>query len=309
MCSNLPMIAVVVTTYSAPADTLDRCLRSIVASDDAAWVLVVDNGGHARIAADLADRVELLRTHENRGFGAAANVGFARANELGASAIALLNDDVVVESGWLAPLRAELDPTGRIGAVQPKLLIARTPDDAAAPQKPAVVNSVGVTLDRYGAGNDIGYGEPDGDAFQRTRDVELFTGGAVLFATEFLAATDGFDERFFMYYEDVDLGLRGHELGWTYRCNPSSRVWHEGGASANQIPVRRAYLQERNRLWCLVRFGDRRTGARGLWLTVRRVRHTPRLAHARALLGTLVAVPRLARERRAVPSLQHQDFV
>ena len=82
-----------------------------------------------------------------------------------------------------------------------------------------------------------------------------------------------------MYYEDVDLALRGAELGWRYRCAPASRVWHEGGVSADSLGGRRAMLAERNRLWTLFRFADRSTIAAGVWLAVRRVVHAPRTQH------------------------------
>jgi N-acetylglucosaminyl-diphospho-decaprenol L-rhamnosyltransferase len=289
MCSNRGVVAVVITTYSAPHETLDRCVRAVLAGGDVGAVIVVDNGGRAEVSADLAASVELIRSGRNGGFGAAANIGFRRAAEVGATAVALLNDDVVVEVGWLGPLLLALAGGDRVGAVQPKLLLAGT--------DPPLVNSVGVQLDRYGAGRDIGYGQLDGPCFDGPTGIDIFTGGAVLFDLSFIADLGGFDERFFMYYEDVDLALRGRERGWTYRCEPGSRVWHEGGASAGDGGLRR-YV-ERNRVWCLFRFATPRTVAAGLWLSVRRLRHSPRRLHARALLAGLAGAPRRVRERRS----------
>ena len=289
------MIAVVITTFSAPAETLAACVRSVVAGGVADLVLVVDNGGRAVLPPDAGGLVRLLRQPINRGFGAAANVGFAEALAAGASAIALLNDDVVVEPGWLAELATGLRPDdqgGPVGAVQPKLLYAGT--------EPAVVNSLGVRLDRCGAGHDIGEGELDGDWAAGACPIEMFTAGAVLFDAEFLTATGGFDERFFMYYEDVDLALRGARLGWTYRSQPAAVVWHHGGVSARTLGDRRAFYLERNRLWCVWRHGDRRMIAAGLWLSVRRVRFRPRWAHLCGLLAGMSGVRcrELTKERK-----------
>lgn len=286
MCSNRRVLAVVVTTYSAPPATLERCLRSVLDGGGADAVLVVDNGGRATVP----EGVELIRTGRNGGFGAAANAGFRRAAELGAEACALLNDDVVVEPGWLAPLVADLDADRRIGAVQPKLLLAGT--------SPALVNSVGVALDRFGQGQDIGIGEADDPDDVAARDIAVFTGGAVLFAAGFVADLGGFDERYFMYYEDVDLARRGAERGWRFRCAPASRVWHEGGVSAASLQGRRAMYEERNRLWTLWRFADVRTILAGSWLAVRRVAHEPRTRHAQGLLAGLAGAPRRLLERR-----------
>jgi len=116
----------------------------------------------------------------------------------------------------------------------------------------------------------------------------------VLFRSEFLRDVGLFDERFFLYYEDVDLGLRGSARGWVYRCAPASRVRHRGGTSTSQVAARTRYLRERNRLWILVRHRPAADLARGLWLSVRRVRHRPRVLHARALLAGVAAAPRLA---------------
>ncbi|MFT3853941.1 MAG: glycosyltransferase family 2 protein [Ilumatobacteraceae bacterium] len=280
------VLAVVVTTYSAPPEMLARCLRSVLDGGGADAVIVVDNGGHAVVP----DGVELLQPGRNGGFGAAANLGFGRAVTLGATACALLNDDVVVEPGWLDPLVAELRVGERIGAVQPKLLVAGT--------SPAVVNSLGVAQDRYGQGQDVAIGAPDDPADVAPRDVEMFTAGAVLLAMDFVGEVGGFDERYFMYYEDVDLGRRGAELGWCYRCAPASRVWHEGGVSSASLGGRRAALAERNRLWVLWRFADWRTIAAGVWLAVRRVLHAPRLCHAQGLVAGLAGAPRRLGERR-----------
>ena len=123
--------------------------------------------------------------------------------------------------GWLRPLlrRSEADPT--LGAVQPKLLFAGS--------DPARINSVGVVIGGDAAGTDLGYGEADGPRFAQPSPIESFTGGAVLFRATFLDATRGFDESYFLYYEDVDLARRGATLGWTYRCVPDG-----GGVARGQ---------------------------------------------------------------------------
>jgi N-acetylglucosaminyl-diphospho-decaprenol L-rhamnosyltransferase len=283
------VIAVVIVTFSAKAAMLDACVASVLAGGDADHVIVVDNGG----TAIAGPSVELIRAARNLGFGGGANIGFCRAVELGATSVALLNDDVEVEVGWLRPLIAALDGDQTRGAAQPKLLMAGS--------APALINSVGVTIGDDGAGHDIGYGEADGPRFAADRIIESFTGGAVLFRSQFLAATGGFDESYFLYYEDVDLARRGSQLGWTYVCVPMSRVWHKVSASTAQLGDQARYLQERNRLRFAFRYGDRAMVARALWLSIRRLRWTPRLAHARALLAGLRLAPAALLARRRTP--------
>lgn len=277
-----------VVTYSASPSELGRCVTAIRHGGGVDRIVVIDTGGSARID-DLPGTppCELIRV-ANRGYGAAANVGFARAAAIGADRIALLNDDVIVRPGWTEPLLAALAEAPEVGAAQPKLIDAGT----------GAVNSLGVQVGRDGAGTDIGDGEPDVDQTgAEPRPIELFTGGAVLFTTGFLADTGGFDERYFLYYEDVDLARRGAARGWRYRLAPGSAVDHARGLSTAQIPERTRFLQERNRLWAAFRFADPGTIARAVWLSVRRLRHAPRRVHAQALIAGLRGAPRRLRER------------
>lgn len=275
----------VVLTYDAPAGMLERCVASVVDSGDASSILVVDNG-HRAASRLRGTACEVITTGSNLGYAGGMNVGIRLALARGAEAVALLNDDVEVDPGWLGPLTVELADQ-RVGAVQPKLLFASRLDGVV------VVNSAGVELGRDGAGRDIGHGEPDGPGFDGARDLELFTGGAVLLRAELLRDVGLFDERFFLYYEDVDLGLRGRRRGWRYRYVGASTVRHHGGASSSKDSGRTAYLRERNRLWILVRHRPSGELARGAWLSLRRLRHPPRWVHARALAAGAAAVPRL----------------
>ena len=265
---------------------LDACVDSVLAAGGADRVIVVDNGGRAIVDSN----VDLVRPARNLGFGGGANAGFQRAIELGATYIALLNDDIEVDLGWLRPLCDALDSDPACGAVQPKLLLAGT--------DPARINSLGVMIGNDGAGTDIGYNELDGPAFAADRAIDAFTGGAVVFRAEFLQATAGFDDSYFLYYEDVDLAYRGAELGWAYRCVPASTVRHRVSASTSQLGDTARYLQERNRLRFAARFGDLATARRALWLSIRRLRWHPRRTHARALLAGLALTPAAILARR-----------
>ncbi len=276
-CTVRRVFAAVVVTYSAPAEVLDRCLRSIVDAGGVERIVVVDTGGAATVADDLAGDVELV-VMDNRGYGAAANRGFAVV--AGAAAIALLNDDVAVQSGWFAPLVAALQAPN-VGAAQP-VLVGADHD---------VVTSLGVELDRFGAGSDIG----DGASVPVDRspsDLHIFNGGTVVFDPAFLRDTDGFDESFFLYYEDVDLALRGRRRGWRYVLVPESVVEHRRGTSTSADIDGTYFHQERNRLWTAFRFGSAGTILRALWLSVRRLRHSPRPVHRRALAAGLAGAPR-----------------
>ena len=274
------MVVVVIVTFSAEASVLARCVASVRSAGGCDRILIVDNGGWAQVAGD---DVDVLRPPRNLGFGGGANFGFRRAAEVGADAVALLNDDVEVDAGWLQPLTELLGSDSRLGAVQPKLLIAGS--------EPPRVNSVGVAVGPDGAGRDIGFDELDGPSFADPRPIAAFTGGAVLFRSQFLADTGGFDERYFLYYEDLDLARRGAQRGWGYRCEPASVVRHQVSATTAQLGDRARYFQERNRLRFAFRFGNPTMIVRAVWLSIRRLRWAPRRVHARALAAGLVSAP------------------
>ncbi len=296
------MIAVVVLTFDPAPGMLEDCLAALrpapaPAGDESAWwVVLVDNGGGvvARLGgagAPVFHGVDVLVQPRNTGYAGGMNAGIRHALARGADAVMLLNDDVVVEPGWLPPLLVELADE-HVAAVQPKLLFAGDPP---------TINSLGVALGPDGAGTDIGMNEPDDpdDPDDRiARDLEIFTGGAVMLRRAFLEQTGGFDERFFLYYEDVDLALRGRELGWRYRLAPASRVRHRGSATTSGIGTRATVLRERNRLWVLVRHRPAGDVGRGMWLSVRRLRWHPRRAHLRGLVTGLAGAPRLLVARR-----------
>jgi N-acetylglucosaminyl-diphospho-decaprenol L-rhamnosyltransferase len=283
-CTVRRVIAAVVVTFDAPPGTLDRCLDAL--ADEVDRIVVVDTGGRA----EIGDRphVDLVRV-ANDGYGAAANVGFDAALAGGASAVVLLNDDVVGRPGWVAPLVTALGGD-RVGAAQPVLVVAGTD----------VVNSRGVQIGPDGAGTDIDDGRPHVPSPSVT-PLELFTGGAVAFRPAFLRDTGGFDRRWFLYYEDVDLARRGSRLGWRYVLVGGAVVDHVRSVTTGRMPDRTRYLQERNRLRAAFRWASPATIVRALWLSVRRLRHEPRRVHARALAAALAAAPGELRRRLADP--------
>jgi N-acetylglucosaminyl-diphospho-decaprenol L-rhamnosyltransferase len=274
-------VVAVVVTHLGDGDVLEACLEGLGSAGGVHRCLVIDNSDHPpggpvaphRRRSMVVDRHAVV----NQGFGAAANRGFRQARELVAdperSVFVLLNDDVVVTQGWLDPLCAAFGDPG-VGAVQPMLVFDGSDR----------VNSLGVVVGPDGAGNDDGLGGLATTIDRSTRTIDAFTGGAVAFRPAFIDATGGFDERYFLYYEDVDLSRRGAELGWSYRCAPASVVKHRKGASTGSLGSGLVYLRERNRLWSAFRNEPRSTILGAVWLSVRRLRRAPRLVHLRALI-------------------------
>ena len=228
-------IVAVVVTHLGQGDLLDACLDALDRAGGVRRCVVVDNSSpttsHDPVSLSWPSMAVHLLPTANRGFGAAANCGFEHArrlvSDLERAVFVLLNDDVEVSAGWLDPLLAEFGDDS-VGAVQPMLVFAATD----------TVNSLGVVVGGDGAGTDDGLGQRVDDVERAPREIQAFTGGAVAFRPAFLEATGGFDERYFLYYEDVDLARRGARLGWSYRCVPDSVVMHRKGASTDSLGER-----------------------------------------------------------------------
>jgi GT2 family glycosyltransferase len=205
------------------------CLGALAATAPACRRVLVDNESDTkRLAALLArmPEVEVVPLAENRGFAGGANAGLARALALGASHAILLNDDVLVTGGCIDALVA---CAGTEAAVSPE--IEAPGDDAFA----------GGAIDwRRGYGRHV-----DGA-------LDYLTGAALCIPAAVFARVGPFDERLFLYYEDVDWCLRARALGVPLRVCREARAVHAAGASSGGgRGATWAYYSTRNRLWLL----------------------------------------------------------
>jgi GT2 family glycosyltransferase len=204
---------------------LPRTLQSLRTQTERLDVVVVDNGstdGSAAAARADFPEVTVLELGENLGFGPALNRAVAA---YPADAIALLNSDVECEPGFCAALTAGLgDDVAMVAGV---LLQER---------EPGTIDSAGVVADHTLMGFDYLHGEPIAAA-ATAADPLGPTGGAALYRHDAWEAVGGFDERIFLYYEDLDLALRIAAAGGRCRLAAEARALHAyspglGAASA-----------------------------------------------------------------------------
>lgn len=124
-----------------------------------------------------------------------------------------------------------------------------------------VINNVGsvLTSDHYGA--DRGYLQPADGNYDNDEDVFAWCGAAVVFPSRYLQQIGTFDERFFLYYEDLELSLRGRERGWRYRYVSKSTVYHHHSATSVEGSALSQHYNERNRLLTMMLHAPLRTVA------------------------------------------------
>ena len=210
--------AVYIPNFNGSA-RLGRTLRSLAAQSERVEVVVVDNGSSDDSVA-LARRelpgVTVLELGENLGFGRAINRAVATHP---ADPLILLNNDVECEPGFLAALLGGLEEG--VDSVAGVLLQERAPQ---------LIDSAGVVADATLMGFDHLHGEPVAAAAE-ARDPLGPTGGAALYRREAFERVGGFDERIFLYYEDLDLALRMAAAGSRCRLAPGARALHAYSAS------------------------------------------------------------------------------
>ncbi|HEX3737406.1 MAG TPA: glycosyltransferase family 2 protein, partial [Solirubrobacterales bacterium] len=193
---------------------LPRTLQSLRGQTERLDVIVVDNGssdGSAAAARADFPEVTVIELGENLGFGAALNRAVAAHP---AEAIVLLNSDVECEPRFCEALLGGLDEG--VDMVAAVLLQER---------EPGLIDSAGVVADHTLMGFDFLHGEPVAAA-EGAPDPLGPTGGAGLYRREAWEAAGGFDERIFLYYEDLDLALRIAARGDRCRLAPEARALH-----------------------------------------------------------------------------------
>ncbi|MGH2947280.1 MAG: glycosyltransferase family 2 protein, partial [Solirubrobacteraceae bacterium] len=186
---------VVIPTWQA-RDMLERCLDALEADPSPKRVIVVDNAsgdGTVELIRERFPAVTLVELPENLGFGRAVNAG-VRAGD--GDAIVLINNDVLVEPGFVAAITAPLAADG-VGMVAGLTTIPGT----------GAVDAFGIELDRGLAAYNRGRHAPPGR-------LAMPSGGAAAYRRSAWQEVDGFDEALFAYGEDVDLGLRLRARGW-----------------------------------------------------------------------------------------------
>jgi GT2 family glycosyltransferase len=238
---DAPAVTVVVVTWNG-AHLLGPCLESLRRQTRPHRVLVVDNASTDSTAQVLSGypEAEILQMTTNTGFAGAAQAGLEAVTS---RYVTFLNNDAKAEPDWLAALVDELETSPTIAATTSRILLTAN----------GRVNNAGGALGRWGVGYDRGYGEPDGPPYDKPVDVAAFCGAAAALRADVARRVGGFEQAFFLYYEDTDLSWRLGTAGYRIRYVPGAVVHHEHSATADQCSAAFAFFNQRNQLLMLVR--------------------------------------------------------
>ena len=244
---TLSVKAIVAVPTLNAGQPLERCLEALAAQTFENFTTVVIDNGRNELR-ELAERwsVELISNEDNVGFGAAINQAMEGADS---PYVCALNDDARPAPTWLSALVEAVEASPRVGMCASRIMLQEDRLDSAG---------LGIYPD--GTTKQVGHrGSPN--EFLGSSDALLPSGCAALYRREMLDGVGAFDEDYFLYCEDADLGLRGRLAGWECRYVSGPVVQHDYSVSSGRASETKAFYVERNRLYTVVK-----TFPLGMWV-------------------------------------------
>jgi GT2 family glycosyltransferase len=240
----MPRVSIIVVNYNG-GSLLADCLASLAAQSYRDFeTIVVDNGSDddsLALAATHLTAVRLIRLETNAGFARGNNVGItAAAGEL----VVTLNNDARLTPTFLAEMAAAADRHPQAGMLAPKILVSTDPSR---------IDSAGLLIYGDGVYRPRGWQEPDGPAYAGEEEVIFPCAAVGLYRRAMLDDVGLFDEDYFLYLEDADLGMRGRLRGWRCWYVPQAVAYHLKSSTAGKHSKVKAYHVERNRIFNLVK--------------------------------------------------------
>lgn len=238
-------VAVVILNYNGK-QLLAQFLPAVIANSTGASVIVIDNGsndGSQELLARNFPSIRVIQLDKNYGFCGGYNRGLAQVSE---EVVVLLNSDVEVTPGWLAPLTALLNANESIASVQPKILSFHKRDNFEyAGAGGGLIDALGYPFCR---GRVFDYAEKDEGQYNDERPVFWSSGACMAVRLPLFKELGGFDEDFFAHMEEIDLCWKMHRLGYKVYYTGRSVVYHVGAGTLSYQSSRKTYLNFRNGL-------------------------------------------------------------
>jgi len=245
--ANLPYVSIIVLNYNSK-QYLYACfesLRQINYPQERYEVLMPDNNscdGSVEFVAQNFPWVTILPYNKNYGFAEANNRAAAVAK---GEYIAFLNPDTVVDENWLIELVKAMKIDETIACCGGKVLFLGDRN---------IIQNAGHKMSLIGLGYGVGFGESDNPKFNNPKYALHASGCAMLVKKNAFLQVGGFDPDYFMFIEDVDLGLRLWLYGYKVAYVPTSVAYHElAGSFESKLTPFHVFHTERNRLATVVK--------------------------------------------------------
>lgn len=240
----MPRFSILVLNWNG-RDLLAACLGSLRNQTFRDFeTILVDNGsadGSAELVAQDYPEARLLALPANAGFCGGNNAGFALC---GGDLVVLLNNDAELREDFLAEMAAaaDRDPTFGMFAANVRMFDRRD-----------VFDSTGLLVYPDGICRSRGWLEQDRGQYDVSDEVLCPNGCAAVYRRAMIDDVGFFEEAYFAYLEDLDLGLRGQLRGWRCRYVPMAVAWHKKSMTSGYHSAFKAHMVERNRIYNAVR--------------------------------------------------------
>lgn len=244
--SSIKSACVIIVNYNSGA-LLAECVRALLQSTIPTDIYVSDNGSsddsldRLRLAIDAHTRVTVVENHANLGFAGGNNVILARCKS---DYVLLLNPDAIPAPDWVERMVSAANNYPEYASFASRMIKMDSPDrlDGAG--------------DSYHAGGFVwrrGDNLPNSRLFDATVEVFSACAAAALYRREAIEKVNGFDEDFFCYLEDIDLGFRMRLAGFKCLYVPEAVVYHIGSAMTGKDSDFSVYHGHRNVVWTYVK--------------------------------------------------------
>lgn len=235
------MVSAIVVNWNGK-DLLRSCLQSLkLQSHKDLEIIVVDNGstdGSVEMISREFPEIRLVENTMNLGFSKPNNQGMAHA---GGEAFFLINNDAEAEKECLARLVSVLEEDSETGMVAPKII-----NEADV----KIIDSVGgLFIYPDGMSRGRGRGEEDHGQYDGIKEILMPSACACLYRKAMIEEVGNFDEDFYAYCEDTDLGLRARLAGWKAVSAPKAVVHHKYSRTGGKYSPLKAFMVERNHIW------------------------------------------------------------
>ncbi len=246
---NPPLVSVLVLNYNGKR-FLDDCFQSVLAASYPNFeTYMIDNNSTDDSVEYVQQKypgVKIIQTGADAGYSRAYNIGFTKAK---GTYFVLLNNDVKVKKNWLEPLVDASEKEPEIGALQPKLLSLRTPDEFEyAGASGGYIDAFGYPFSR---GRIFQTVEKDKGQYDDIVRVFWTTGAAMFLRSDILPETGALDADFVHHMEEIDLCYRINLAGYILKVIPESVVYHYGGGTIKYESYSKLYWNHRNSIYMM----------------------------------------------------------
>ncbi|MFX1329788.1 MAG: glycosyltransferase family 2 protein [Promethearchaeota archaeon] len=242
-----PLVSVIILNYNGRPHLKD-CFNSLYNLDfdlDKVELILVDNNSQDDSLEFMENNykdVKLIKLKKNYGFASGNNIGARKSN---GKYIILLNNDTTVDKNWLSELVKVADSSKEIGIVASKIYYFNEKN---------IIDFAGSYGDRCLRTNHAGRNKPDSKAHSIQRNILYPCGASMLIKKELYSKIGLFDPAYFIYCEDLDVGIRSWICGYKVVIAPQSKIWHKINRKViNPDSLKKSFLLERNKIRTIIK--------------------------------------------------------